>query len=105
MSRLLILIAALFASAWTTPAMADVQVTFHSFNGSVMFGRYPHTFIALSGELESNGRKINENYGFTAKNVSPAILRGPVRHDISIEKPKYLKKTNKHFTLTISDAQ
>ena len=105
MTRILPLIAALLALCWTTPALAQVKLTFHSFNGSVVFGRYPHTFVSMTGTLKANGKAVNENYGFTAKNVSPAILRGPVVHDISIEKPKYLKKTNRHFTVTISDAQ
>lgn len=105
MTKSLKILAALFAMVWTTPALADVQISFHSFNGSVLAGRYPHTFIHLKGELENNGRPVNENYGFTAKKVSTAILNGPVQHDISIEKPKYLKKTNIHFTMTITDAQ
>lgn len=105
MKRLFVHILALIALVWSGPALADVQIHFHSFNGSVLFGRYPHTFIVLDGELESTGQAINENYGFTAKKVSPAILNGPVFHDISVEKPKYLKKTNRHFTLTITDAQ
>ncbi len=105
MNRILPLIAALLALCWTTPALAQVKLTFHSFNGSVVFGRYPHTFVSMTGTLEASGKAVNANYGFTAKSVSPAILRGPVVHDISIEKPKYLKKTNKHFTVTISDAQ
>ncbi len=27
------------------PAQAQVLLSFHSFNGSMMGGRYPHTFI------------------------------------------------------------
>ncbi|MEL7198144.1 MAG: hypothetical protein AAGL10_07495 [Pseudomonadota bacterium] len=96
---------ALFALVWSGSAFAAVQIHFHSFNGSVLFGRYPHTFIVLEGTLESTGEAVNENYGFTAKNVTPAILNGPVYHDISIEKPKYLKKTNRHFSITLTDAQ
>lgn len=105
MTRFLALLATAFALLWTAPAAADVQLRFHSFNGSVLAGRYPHTFIELTGELERDGTPISENYGFTAKSVGPSILRGPVVHDISIEKPKYLKKTNVHFTVDISDAQ
>ncbi|MEM7665532.1 MAG: hypothetical protein AAF250_06715 [Pseudomonadota bacterium] len=105
MPRLLLRILTLLAFVWSGPALADVQIHFHSFNGSVLFGRYPHTFIVLDGELEETGEVINENYGFTAKKVSTAILSGPVVHDISVEKPKYLKKTNRHFTLTITDDQ
>lgn len=105
MSRFTLHLFALLALVWSGPALADVQLHFHSFNGSVLFGRYPHTFIVMDGELDSTGQKVNENYGFTAKKVSTAVLSGPVEHDISIEKPKYLKTTNRHFTMTISDDQ
>ncbi|MDG5747798.1 hypothetical protein P8Q88_06360 [Qipengyuania sp. XHP0207] len=98
-----ILIAALVL-AWAPAARADVRLSFHSFNGSVLVGRYPHTFISLEGELD-DGTAIKENYGFSAKNISPAILTGPVRHIIMTEKEKWLEKTNRHFTVTIDDAQ
>ncbi len=104
MARLFTLVFAVLALVCSGPALAAVTVHFHSFNGSVLFGRYPHTFIVLEGKL-SNGTQVNENYGFTAKKVSPAILSGPVYHDISVEKPKYIKKTNRHFSVVISDAQ
>ena len=48
-ARLLALLLALFAS----PAFAQVTVAFHSFNGSMLVGRYPHTFIVL----ERNARR------------------------------------------------
>ena len=105
LNRITTLLATLFALCWSGSAFAAVEIHFHSFNGSVLFGRYPHAFIVLEGTLESTGETINENYGFTAKKVSPAILNGPVYHDISIEKPKYLKKTNRHFSITLTDAQ
>ena len=105
MARFIAKLALLFALLWSGPALAEVRIHFHSFNGSVLIGRYPHTFIVLEGTLDSTGEVINENYGFTAKKVSPAILSGPVYHDISVEKPKYLKKTNRHFSLTITDDQ
>ena len=105
MGRLFITILAMLSLGWATPALADVQLSFHSFNGSVLFGRYPHTFVVLEGTLEETGQVVNENFGFTAKKVSTAILRGPVEHDILIEEPKYIAKTNRHFTITISDAQ
>lgn len=105
MLRFLTHLAALFALMWSGPALADVQLHFHSFTGSTLFGRYPHAFIVLDGELASNGRKVNENYGFTAKEISIAILNGPVKHDILVEKQKYIKTTNRHFTMTITDDQ
>ena len=105
MSRILPVFFALIAALWAPVALARVDVSFHSFNGSVLVGRYPHTFIVMEGTLDGTGEVVNENYGFTAKNVSPAILKGPVVHDISIEKPKYVKSTNRHFTITVSDAK
>lgn len=96
---------ALICFAWAPPVLAQVLLSFHSFNGSVLVGRYPHTFIVLEGTLEASGERVNENYGFTARNVSPAILNGPVFQDVSIEKPKYITSTNRHFTVAISDAQ
>lgn len=105
MGRFLSLLLAVLSLGWAAPALADVQLSFHSFNGSVLFGRYPHTFIVLEGELDETGVAVNENYGFTAKKVSTAVLSGPVEHDVMIEEAKYIASTNRHFTLTISDAQ
>lgn len=105
MRRILALFLALFSFAWAMPAAADVEVSFRSFNGSMFFGRYPHTFIEMKGTLESTGEKIDENYGFTADKVTPAVLSGPVKHRISIEPQKWIDKTNRHFTVTVSDAK
>ncbi len=104
MPRLFALLLSLFAFAWSSAALADVRMSFHSFNGSVMFGRYPHTFVVLEGTLD-DGTSVSENYGFSAKRATPAVLRGPVEHMILIEEPKYIASTNRHFTVTISDAQ
>ena len=105
MTRYAKLFLALFALAWSNAAFAEVKMHFHSFNGSVFFGRYPHTFVVLEGTLESTGQRVNENYGFTAKRTTPAILSGPVEHDILVEEQKYIGKTNRHFTVTLTDAQ
>src|SRR5690606_732365 len=53
--------------------------------------------------LES-GQKVNENYGFSAKTAGPNVLLGPTDHIVMTEKPKYIRTTNRHFTLTVSDA-
>ena len=104
MLRILALAAAMIASGWSLPAAAEVKMAFHSFNGSYFFGRYPHTFVRLTGTMK-DGTKVDENYGFTAKKISTKILSGPVEHDILIEEEKYIKKTNVHFTVTLTDAQ
>ena len=105
MHRMPSLILALVALVWSAGAAAEVRMSFHSFNGSLFFGRYPHTFVVLEGTLDATGEKVSENYGFTAKVASPAVLRGPVEHAILVEEAKYVRSTNRHFTVPLSDAQ
>jgi len=93
-----------FACALAVPARAEVQVTFHSFNGSLLIGRYPHTFVAFAGTLDDTGEAIKENYGFSARTAGPNVLLGPAAHMVYTEKDKYLRTTNRHFTITVSDA-
>ncbi len=100
---LLLRLACLLLAAWAGPAAADVHVAFHSFSGSFLTGRYPHAFVAFDGTL-ANGERVHSNYGFSARNVGPAILRGPVAHGMYTEKEKYLRSTNRHFMLTVDDA-
>lgn len=102
LARLFLALAALVC--WTGPAWAAVQVHFHSFNGSVLGSRFPHTFVVFDGTLDSTGERIHANYGFSAKTVSPAVLAGPVEHTIYVEKEKYINSTNRHFSVTVSDA-
>ena len=101
LSRLILIVAALVA--WTVPAHAEVKVHFHSFSGS-FFGRYPHAFVVFEGKLDDTGEVIKENYGFSAKTAGPNVLLGPTAHIVMTEKPKYIRTTNRHFTLTVSDA-
>ena len=99
--RLVLAIAALMA--WAVPAQAEVKVHFHSFNGS-MLGRYPHAFVVFEGTLDETGQAIDENYGFSARSAGPSVLMGPVAHGIYTEKRRYIRTTNRHFTLTVPDA-
>jgi len=98
------LIVALVALAWSTTAFAEVRMSFHSFDGSVLFGRYPHAFVVLEGTT-GDGRKVDENFGFTAKHTTTAVLNGPVEHKIMTESAKSVRSTNRHFTVTLTDAQ
>jgi hypothetical protein len=103
--RLFRRIALILALLWSAPSLAEVQIHFHSFNGNVFWGRFPHTFIVLEGTLDGTGRVINENYGFSARNVSPAILSGPVEHMVLAESEKNVRKTNRHFSITLTDEE
>ncbi|MCP9221575.1 hypothetical protein MKP08_02275 [Erythrobacter sp. LQ02-29] len=105
MGRVCKLLLAIVALCWAQAAFAQVTIHFHSFNGSVLFGRYPHTFVVLDGTLEETGEPIDENYGFTAKSISPAILVGPVDSMIFVEKQDQIDRTNEHFSVALTDAQ
>ena len=105
MRRLITFLLAAIALAWAPGAFAKVTASFHSFNGSVLFGRYPHTFVVLEGTEDATGRRVKENYGFSAKTASPAVLAGPVEHVIYVEKDKWIGKTNRHFSVELTDAQ
>ena len=105
LTRLAAHLIAIIALAWSGAAMAEMRVHFHSFDGSVLFGsRYPHTFVVIEGTLE-DGRAVNVNYGFSARSVTPAILSGPVEHMVLSETEKTVAKTNRHFTLPITDEE
>lgn len=101
LARLLCLLAALLLPL---PVAAQVMLSFQSFNGSMFGGRFPHTFVVLQGTLDATGAKVEENYGYSAKSATPAVLAGPVAGIVMIEKPKYVTTTNRHFTVPISDA-
>ncbi|MGB7419702.1 MAG: hypothetical protein WA918_11040 [Erythrobacter sp.] len=96
---------AVLALAWSGPVLGEVRIHFHSFNGSVLFGRFPHTFVVLEGTLEETGAPVSENYGFSAKRPNASVLKGPVEHVLLTETPRNVARTNRHFSLTITDEQ
>lgn len=98
------LLFALSAGGMATPPQADVAVSFHSFNGSVLWGRYPHTFVVFDGTLD-DGTQVDENFGFSARYTADAISSGPAEHMIITETDRTIAETNRHFTITVSDRQ
>jgi hypothetical protein len=94
-------VAALF-SVCSSAASAEVLATFYSHD----FGdHFPHGFVKLKGTVDSTGEIVDTNYGFTAVNVSPAILMGSVKGMIETKDAKYIADSNPHFTLRLSDAE
>ncbi|MGH8572701.1 MAG: hypothetical protein ACREX8_09015, partial [Gammaproteobacteria bacterium] len=94
--RLLVLAFAALFSLVASPASAAVQVTFYS---KQLTSSFPHSFVILRGTLERSGARIDEDYGFTAKSVSPAILMGAVKgHVVSDHNPGYVNQSDSHFT-------
>lgn len=103
--KLALLVLAVLALLVLAPsAQAQVSVAFHSFNGSVLWGRYPHTFVVFDGTLDT-GQRIRENFGFSAKHTSQAITNGPAEHEIIVEDWDTVEDTNLHFTINVTDAQ
>ena len=97
------LLAFVALAGWPGFALAAVQVHFHSFSGSMFAGRYPHAFVVFDGTLDATGERIYENYGFSARSATPDVLLGPVAHGMFSEKDRYLRTTNRHFSITVSD--
>ena len=103
LARLRLALAALLLAFAGGPAWAAVEVTFysHQFGSS-----FPHAFVIVEGTLDRGGPRISEDYGFSAKTISPAILMGRVKGEvISDHGRNYVKGSKPHFTLKISDAE
>jgi hypothetical protein len=93
----------LFCTIWLPgEARAAIEITFYSREyGS----HFPHAFVRLTGSPDRGGGRIDENYGFTASRVSPAILMGAVRGEIHSADPAYVNSSDAHFRFTLSDAE
>ena len=101
--RLLAIAAAFLAAVAAAPAWAAVQVSFysHEFGSS-----FPHAFVTLEGTLDRSGERIAEDYGFSAKTISPAILMGRVKGEVTSDhNASYVKGSDRHFTLTLTDEE
>lgn len=84
------------------PAAAAVDIIFYSkeFGSS-----FPHAYVALNGTLDRSGERIDSNYGFTAKHVSPAVLMGSVQGEIMSVDAKYQSESDAHFSIRLSDEE
>jgi hypothetical protein len=59
----------------------------------------------LDGTLDATGAAVNENYGFTASSVTAAATRDWAQHLVESEPARYVRGTNRHFSITLTDAQ
>lgn len=88
---------------WPVAAPAKVTLTFYSRELGVYF---PHAFVRVTGSTDAQpDRPIDTNYGFTAKAVTPAILVGPVAGEMKPANPTYVRRSDSHLSLVLSDAQ
>jgi hypothetical protein len=101
--RLVALLAAVLLGLSASPAAAAVQFIFYSHE---LGSSFPHTFVIIRGVLDRGGPRIDEDYGFTAKSISPAILMGAVKGEVITDNTAgYTRNSNRHFTLTVSDSE
>jgi hypothetical protein len=101
--RMMVLIAALLIAGWASQAAAAVRITFYS---KELGASFPHAFVTLDGTLDRSGERIDANYGFSAKSITPAILMGRVKGEVLTDhSAPYIRGSDKHFSLVLSDAE
>ncbi|MFN3388074.1 MAG: hypothetical protein ACK40O_04025 [Allosphingosinicella sp.] len=102
-SRILAFLAAALLAFAAAPAFAAVQITFYS---KELGSSFPHAFVTVTGTPDRGGPAVDEDYGFTAKAVTPAILFGRVGGEvITNHTESYVKASDPHFSLTLTDAE
>lgn len=88
---------------WPGLASAKVTLGFYSRELGVYF---PHAFVRITGATDAEPDKLlDDNYGFTAKTVTPALLAGPVPGTIMAANKTYVRRSDSHLTLVLTDAQ
>jgi hypothetical protein len=101
--RLTAFLAAAMLALAAAPGWAAVSITFYS---KELGASFPHAFVILDGTPDRGGARIEEDYGFTAKTLSPAILWGKVAGEVITDHSvSYVKGSDRHFTLTLSDPE
>ena len=101
-SALLALLLAILLSAAPAPASATVELTFYS---KELGSSFPHAFVTLHGVLDRSGQRVDKDYGFSAKAISPAILFGAVTGEVIDDHgAAYIRGSDKHFSLDLADS-
>jgi hypothetical protein len=96
------LVAAFFLAFAATPAAAAVELTFYSKD---LGSSFPHAFVTMHGSLDRSGEKVDGDFGFSAKAISPAILFGAVTGEVITEHgAAYIRGSDKHFSLILGDS-
>lgn len=98
--RALFVVFALACIPAQAPAAVEISFLSKEFGSS-----FPHAYVVLEGNLDRGGERIRANYGFTAVNVSPAVLMGSVKGEVMSVDAAYMRSSDRHFTITLSDAE
>lgn len=102
--RLAVAAALLFGRPAVVEAAVEIAFYSHEFGSN-----FPHAFITLSGRDDRTGAIIDANYGFSATDITPAILLGSVKGAVFSRDPKreasYIAASDRHFSFTLTDAE
>ena len=107
MRRFFALLLGLWALALAGPAAAEVRISFHSFNGSVVVGRYPHAFVVFEGTLADGTRiSVLRDWDSEGDGEKARFLRqtrdGACRAFSTVLSPEYNAAHADHFHLDMS---
>jgi hypothetical protein len=103
LTRLTAFVAAALLALTAAPGWAAVSITFYS---KELGASFPHAFVILEGTLDRGGPRIEEDYGFTAKTISPAILWGKVSGEVITDHTAgYVRGSDRHFTVSLTDSE
>lgn len=101
-ARSIRLLALLFL-LWPTALAAAVEIGFWSRE----FGStFPHAFVTLEGTVDATGEPVKSDIGFTVRHrVGPSVLLGSVQGRMVSHGADYIARSDRHFTLTLSDEE
>jgi hypothetical protein len=92
----------LLVFGWSAAANAAIEISFYSKD---MASSFPHAYVRLTGTDERTGEAVDVNYGFTPVSLGPGILFGSVRGMIESASPQYIARSDRHYSLKLTDAQ
>jgi hypothetical protein len=101
--RRLALATALFITGLVgSPAFASVEIGFYA---RELGTNFPHAFVVLKGTVDATGEQVDTSLGFTAHSVTPALLFGAVRGEVEVLEAGYVARSNRQFSVTLTDDQ
>jgi hypothetical protein len=95
--------ALLLLCGWAIPASGAVEIGFYS--RELGGNNFPHAFVTLTGTVDATGERVDTSYGFTARAVTPGLLFGSVAGEVVVEGPQQIARSDRQFSLRLSDGQ
>lgn len=86
---------------WSSHSWAAVRLGFHTREDGLL----AHAFVVLRGSLDSTGEAVDYNVGFTPLAISPMVLVGPVKGEVTTNDAQYVRRSREHFYVTLTDEE